>query len=139
MLSLLLVDIDNLSLIDFLITFMNFIKVRCSRMTKTRVDREKRTVEVMIKLYCQQKHTPSNTLCSDCQQLLSYALQRVEHCKFGENKTVCGDCPVHCYKQEMREKIQGVMRYSGPRMLLFHPLMAFQHILDRRRKPSQTN
>jgi len=99
-----------------------------------RVDREKATVEAMIKLYCKQQHKPSQALCPDCQELLRYANKRVEQCKFGEKKTVCGDCPVHCYKKEMREKIQGVMRYSGPRMLLYHPLMAFQHLLDRRRK-----
>lgn len=99
-----------------------------------RVDREKNTVEAMIRLYCKQQHQHSQSLCSDCQDLLTYAHKRVELCKFGENKTVCGDCPVHCYKKDMREKIQGVMRYSGPRMLLYHPLMAFQHLLDRRQK-----
>lgn len=100
-----------------------------------RAEREKTTVEVMIKLYCQRHHKSSNPPCSDCQELLTYAYQRVEHCRFGENKTVCGDCPVHCYKKEMREKIQAIMRYAGPLMLLYHPIMAFQHILDRRRKP----
>jgi len=28
----------------------------------------------------------------------------------------------------MREQIRAVMRYSGPRMLLHHPLMTFHHI-----------
>lgn len=120
----------------FLNTFMDF-KVRCFKMAKTtRSDREKKTVNVMIELYCQQNHKPSHPLCSDCQELLAYAHQRVEHCKFGENKTVCGDCTVHCYKREMREKIQEIMRYAGPRMLFYHPIMAFHHILDRRRKPN---
>ncbi len=99
-----------------------------------RVEREKKTVAVMISLYCKRQHKPSQALCPDCQELLTYAHKRVEQCKFGENKTACGDCPVHCYKKEMREKIQGVMRYSGPRMLFHHPIMALQHLLDRRQK-----
>jgi hypothetical protein len=34
----------------------------------------------------------------------------------------------------MREGIRGVMKYAGPRMLLRHPVMAVQHLLDARRK-----
>jgi hypothetical protein len=35
----------------------------------------------------------------------------------------------------MRERIREVMRYSGPRMLLSHPLMAIRHLIDGLRKP----
>jgi hypothetical protein len=31
----------------------------------------------------------------------------------------------------MREKIKEVMRFSGPRMLLYHPLDAFRHLLGK--------
>jgi len=41
---------------------------------------------------------------------------------------------VHCYKPAMRENIRAVMRYSGPRMISHHPLMAIQHLIDKRRK-----
>jgi hypothetical protein len=32
----------------------------------------------------------------------------------------------------MREKIRAVMRFSGPRMLLYHPITAIRHFLDNR-------
>jgi hypothetical protein len=40
---------------------------------------------------------------------------------------------VHCYRAQQRERIRRVMRYSGPRMLLAHPLLALLHLLDARR------
>lgn len=69
-------------------------------------------------------------LCPQCQQLLTYAHQRLERCKFGEDKPSCTRCPVHCYKPAMREQIRQVMRYSGPRMLLHDPIMAIRHLWD---------
>ena len=55
-------------------------------------------------------------------------------CPFGEGKTTCARCPVHCYRKDMREKIRQVMRYSGPRMVYRHPVMAARHLMDGRRK-----
>lgn len=100
-----------------------------------RIEREKATVTLLIQLHCQDKHKPLGELCEDCQELLHYAHQRLDHCKFGENKTVCGDCTVHCYKKEMREKIVQIMRYSGPRMIFRHPAIALQHLMDKRNHP----
>lgn len=62
--------------------------------------------------------------------MLDYAHQRLERCKFGEDKPSCTRCPVHCYKPAMREQIRQVMRYSGPRMLLHDPIMAIRHLWD---------
>lgn len=103
----------------------------------TRAEREKKTVEVMIQLYCKDNHKPTETLCSECQELLDYSQKRAENCKFGEDKPVCGDCTVHCYKKDMREEIRRVMRYSGPRMVLHHPVMAMQHLIDKKHKPQE--
>ena len=69
-------------------------------------------------------------LCPQCQQLLTYAHQRLERCRFGEDKPSCTRCPVHCYKPAMREQIRQVMRYSGPRMLLHNPVLAIRHLWD---------
>lgn len=71
-----------------------------------------------------------SALCPQCQQLLTYAHQRLERCKFGERKPSCTRCPVHCYKPAMREQIRQVMRYSGPRMLLHDPIVAIVHLWD---------
>ena len=94
--------------------------------------REERVVKEMITLYCRHHH--GSALCPDCEELIAYAHQRSEKCPFMETKTFCSNCTVHCYKQEMREKIREVMRFSGPRMLFVHPLMAIGHVLESRKE-----
>jgi hypothetical protein len=87
----------------------------------------------MIALYCHKYHF-ADGLCTQCKELLRYAHERLEECPFGEGKTTCARCPVHCYRLEMRQKIRAVMRYSGPRMIYRHPIMAIQHLMDGWRK-----
>ena len=55
---------------------------------------------------------------------------RIEKCPFMETKTFCSNCRVHCYRAEMREKIREVMRFSGPRMIFYHPVMAVRHVVS---------
>lgn len=95
-----------------------------------RLEREKLTVELMLRLYCKHHHPLKKELCLECRDLLNYALKRLTHCKFGEGKPTCGKCTVHCYKPEMQQKIIEVMRYSGPRMPLNHPILAMRHLID---------
>ena len=102
----------------------------------TKIEQEKRTVKAMIAIYCRYKER-NRELCDDCKQLLEYAHRRLEHCKFGEGKSTCRKCPIHCYKPDMREKMRDVMRFAGPRMILFHPIMAIKHLWAERRKTAQ--
>lgn len=104
-----------------------------------RLRREARTVEAMIRLYCRGQHGGSQSLCPECARLLDYARQRLHACPFGEGKTTCARCAVHCYRPEMREEIRAVMRYAGPRMMLRHPLLTLCHLWDGlRREPGQS-
>lgn len=89
---------------------------------------EQKMVSQMIALYCRKKHRRGHGLCESCAKLEEYARQRSARCPFMESKTFCSSCKVHCYKPEMREKIREVMRFSGPRMMLYHPLTAMRHI-----------
>ncbi|KTB48146.1 nitrous oxide-stimulated promoter family protein [Dehalogenimonas alkenigignens] len=98
-----------------------------------RLKREALTVRTMIAMYCRDRH-PGDDLCIECRGLEKYALDRLRHCPFGEGKTVCALCPVHCYRPVMRQKVREVMRYAGPRMMTRHPLMAVSHLIDKRRK-----
>lgn len=100
----------------------------------SRMERERKTVEAMIGLHCQDRHGTDNGLCPECEELRDYARQRLKMCPFQEGKTTCAKCPVHCYKPAMREQIRIVMRYAGPRMPVRHPLMTLQHMVDGRRK-----
>lgn len=97
-------------------------------------EREKRVVAEMIALYCRKQHGQHDELCQECAALAAYAQARSDHCPFMEEKTFCANCPVHCYKPEMREKIREVMRFSGPRMLFVHPLMALHHVICTKRE-----
>lgn len=100
---------------------MNFSSAR------SRIGREKRVVERMIRLYCQKKEGNAS-LCPVCETLLSYASARLDACRFGEGKTSCKRCPVHCYKPVMREHMRKVMRFAGPRMLWYAPWEAICHL-----------
>lgn len=102
-----------------------------------RIAREKTTIEKMVYIFCHEKHgTPKNSLCPDCQALIDYATERLRNCPFHEKKSTCAKCTVHCYKPIMREKIRVVMRFAGPKMLLYHPYLAIMHLaVDSRHKP----
>ena len=98
--------------------------------TERKREREKRIVQLMIRLYCRKHHGSRAKLCPECQALADYALQRSQRCPFMETKTFCSNCRVHCYRPEMREQIRRVMRFSGPIMLLYHPVMTLRHVVE---------
>lgn len=100
---------------------------------QTKREREKALVSRMIALYCKKNHG-GKSLCPDCAALDAYARQRSDRCPFMETKTFCSNCHVHCYKPEMREKIRAVMRFSGPRMILYHPLLAVRHVMETKKE-----
>ncbi len=92
-----------------------------------KIEKEKRTIEKMITIYCQAKHGSKGQLCKECESLLNYALRKLEKCPFGEDKPPCKKCKIHCYSEEKREKIREVMKFSGPRMLIINPLEWIRH------------
>jgi hypothetical protein len=130
-----------------------------------RIEREERTLAAMIVMYCRDRHRPSavstassgsrsatladpgtdlhgarpatgaGRLCPDCAELLAYSGARLARCPYGAGKPTCTKCPTHCYGRAQREQVRAVMRYSGPRMLREHPLLAASHLIDGRRKP----
>ena len=93
-----------------------------------RIKEEKAVVEQMIRLYCQKKEGNSS-LCPECQKLLEYANGRLDRCRYGEKKPTCKKCPIHCYRPDMKERIRIIMRWSGPKMILYHPIAAIRHLL----------
>lgn len=100
-------------------------------------EQEKRTVALMIRLYCKKKHGVKEKLCDECQALHDYAMLRSDKCPFMETKTFCSNCKVHCYKPDMREKIREVMRFSGPRMIFHHPVMAVRHVIESKKEKNR--
>lgn len=98
-------------------------------MRRTAVIKEQNTVKAMIRLYCNRHHKNGIPLCRECAELSNYAMKRLENCPYGIEKPACSKCSTHCYTPEMRKKIRIVMRYSGPRMIIHHPLMAINHLI----------
>ena len=103
------------------------------------IDREKRTLLKMARLYCRRHHEPSSGgLCIDCNHLIDYAFDRLEKCPEGNRKPSCRKCIHHCYSPSRRSHIALVMRFSGPRMAYRHPIAAMRHLLKEiYRKPKQ--
>ncbi|WP_024832278.1 nitrous oxide-stimulated promoter family protein [Ruminiclostridium josui] len=104
--------------------------MRCS----DRITHEKKVVATMITLYCNKNHNIKKQLCTECLELKEYAFKRLDGCKFGNKKSNCGDCKIHCYKNDMRERIIKVMRYSGPRMMIYHPIISVKHLIYKYKK-----
>jgi len=110
---------------------------------RDKLEKEKKTLSVMLKIYCRNNHNSSGKkLCPDCQHLRKYAEEQLQKCPFGPTKGPCSQCEIHCYKPEMRKRIRDVMRYSGPRMLGRHPVLALSHLIKERKhkpKPNKTS
>ncbi len=99
-----------------------------------RMERERQTVAAMIDLYCEAHHgrhvNSAAGLCPECAALRDYAFARLGKCPFGDRKPTCRRCRIHCYKKNVREHVQEVMRFSGPRMLFRHPVLSIRHSID---------
>ena len=93
------------------------------------------TVEKMVHIYCKSKHgSPKGELCNACKEMNDYARLRLIKCPFGDEKGACANCKIHCYTPQMRENMRSIMRYSGPRMLICHPVDFIVHIFKDRKK-----
>lgn len=92
-------------------------------------DREKKVITEMVKLYCRKNHK-ERELCDECREILNYSLKRIDNCRFMETKTFCSNCKSPCYSPKMKEKVKKIMKFSGPRMLLYHPLLVIYHIIS---------
>ena len=94
-----------------------------------RIDREKKVVRQMIEIFCHRHHATCN-LCDECEDLLKYALDRLDRCPKGPAKTSCRKCDIHCYAPVQKKRIREVMRYVGPKMIFIHPITAIRHLIS---------
>ena len=93
-----------------------------------RIEKEKRIMEFMVRLYCSKKEK-NNELCDSFKELIEYSKKRLDNCPYGNKKPSCKRCHKHCYIKEYRENIREVMRYSGPRIILYKPLEFIRHLV----------
>lgn len=96
--------------------------------------RRERVLKSMIEIYCRAHHGTREQLCPSCERLYEYAQQRMASCSILDARFFCSSCDVHCYGPDERQQIRTIMRYSGRRMVLYHPLMAVSHLAGRLRR-----
>ncbi len=103
-------------------------------MTKSQYDRE--VIAQMVGIYCRGRHkSRRGELCTECRELLDYARKRLKKCPIEESKkSSCRLCKIHCYDHSHAQRVRDVMRYSGPRMLFYNPIMAIRHLINERKK-----
>jgi hypothetical protein len=96
--------------------------------------REKRTLIALTRIYCNAHHGKKFGMCCECNELAMYAMGKIGRCSFGKNKPICNRCTVHCFHPDYREEMKKVMRYSGPRIIWRHPILALRYYI-RKIKP----
>lgn len=96
----------------------------------SRIDSEKHDIRCIIGLYCRHR-LGQREMPDEYRALADYAESRLDRCRFGEDKTSCKRCPIHCYRPDMRERMRQLMRWIGPRMIFYAPGLTLRHILGR--------
>jgi len=77
------------------------------------IEKHLKLLKRFVDVYCAKHHGENRgDTCEECSELVDYARKRLENCPY-DPKPKCKDCPTHCYKPSMREKVKAVMRYSG--------------------------
>ena len=67
-------------------------------------EKEKKTLRVMIGVYCRGKHKHKGELCPECQKLLDYALLRTEKLSVHGDKDILQCLQSALYSKEMQER-----------------------------------
>lgn len=112
--------------------------------TEKRRKEEEALYLAMAELYCKKKGHDGRTevfekdgtplryrgkpllLCENCARMALRAVRQTRHCPHMAYKTFCHECPRPCHKPD--PEIRDMMRFSGPRVLLRHPLMYFRFL-----------
>lgn len=97
----------------------------------TKLERDYKTIEVMLNRYCKTEHgSKHGELCEECAESLAYSKQRLDRCKFGEEKPTCAKCSIHCYKKSEKFKFIDIMRKTRVWMLFRHPILTYYHFFS---------
>ncbi|MBF0119652.1 MAG: nitrous oxide-stimulated promoter family protein [Desulfobacterales bacterium] len=95
-----------------------------------RLEREKITIRAMIEIYCKAFHNDSTQICKECSDIYNYASFRIDKCPHKDMKPSCAKCEIHCFNKIMRDKVKKIMRFSGPKMIIYHPILSMYHYID---------
>lgn len=104
-----------------------------------KIYKEKEVVDLMIDIYYKKKIKKDISKRAEKEDLKKYCAYRLSLCPFKDKKTFCSNCKIHCYDKVHKELIKEVMRYSGPRMLLYHPIIAIKHVIESKKNKKMIN
>lgn len=96
---------------------------------KNRLEKEKVIFEKMILIYCKNNHK-ENHPCSQCIDIINYGKNKINNCPFDNSKPFCSKCSIHCYEKNVQKKVKEIMRYSGPRIIFYHPITSLKHLIS---------
>jgi hypothetical protein len=108
--------------------------------------RDARVLANFVRIYCRERHRSAEKelfypkdeelaahlarlrLCPECARLLTHGLAKLSQCPY-EPKPSCRRCKTHCYAPGYRERIKGVMRFSGTYLVRHGRLDMLLHLL----------
>lgn len=73
-----------------------------------------------------QKYNKDTDL--NLEEIKSYSLKRLDNCIHIGEDIFCGFCEIQCFGDKYKKEIRSIMRFSGPRMILYHPIMAIRYL-----------
>ncbi len=94
------------------------------------IEREKRIIALMIRLYCRHKLKQKEP-DAEHAALIEYCQTQLSHCRWQDEKPPCKFCTSHCYAKKQREQVRLIMRWMGPRMVLYAPMEVVRHLLKK--------
>lgn len=68
------------------------------------------------------------SLCDECLNLALKAQIHTQHCVRMQEKSFCHLCPKSCYSKQDLKQISAMMKYSGKKIILYHPILALKYI-----------
>lgn len=103
-----------------------------------RIDQEKETLREMVTLYCRYR-LKAKSMPESYEQLVDYAFRRLERCRWGTKKPNCHQCKIHCYAPDKRKQMREIMKWTGPKMIIYAPMKAMRYLINSMRpNPSAT-
>jgi hypothetical protein len=79
-----------------------------------RIEDRKSYIDHAVRFYCTKKH--GGDLCSECKELLDYAMDRIDSCPNNLSGIRCKGCPTRCYSSKMSERMKDVLSFTAPHM-----------------------
>lgn len=100
-----------------------------SHIKKDKIEYEIEVINKMIDIFYKNKNHKEEYTNTEIDQLKDYCSSKIYNCPVILEKTFCSSCKIHCYDKDQRDLIKKVMKYSGPRMLFYHPVLLIKHLL----------